>query len=156
MKNLLLNLTLFFIISTSLFAQNSLPSTILDWRIGDKIDTTGYSKTLTLPYIVYAKDKFNNIDTWTQKTFYSEISPSIKLTQDSILTSISFKFNVNGYNKTELLNAFYDKLKVVDGYMFWNHDTADRYWKNNRDGVLIDIRINGTYVEVSKTTVADQ
>jgi hypothetical protein len=152
----LLTLLVLSVLSIPLFSQNSTPSTILDWKLGDKIDTTGYSKVLVLPYIEYKKDRFNNVDVFTQKTFVAPVNPEMELTKDSILVSLKFQFPVRHYDPEVLLKAFYDKLKVVDGYMFWNHDTDDRFFKNNRDGAFIDIVYKNDYIEVSKLPVEDQ
>jgi hypothetical protein len=152
----LFTLLVVFVLSIPLYSQNSQPSTILDWKLGDKIDTTGYSKVLILPYIEYKKDRFNNVDVFTQKTFTAPVSPQIELTSDSILVSLKFQFPIRHYNPEILLKAFYNKLKVVDGYMFWNHDTDDRFFKNNRDGAFIDIVYKNDYIEVSKLPVEDQ
>lgn len=152
MKNLLITLSFIMIAFTGVNAQTS----ILDWKIGDKIDTTGYSHILALPAIEYKRNKFDNIDTWTQTTYYSHIAPKFELTKDSILTQMSFKFAIEGYNGEQLLKAFYDKLKKVDGIMFWNHDTDNRYYKDNRDGTFIDIVLKDNFIEISKTQVPDK
>lgn len=143
MKNLLLTLALLLTLSINVFGQKS----ILDYKIGDKIDTSALSDNLQITYVSYSSSMSDNADNYSVKNYISKINPVFDLNADSTINSISFKFDCK--DKENVMLALYDISKNVEGSWFWNKK-SDRIYKKGLD-TYVEISIADNYVVYTKS-----